>query len=126
MATFHILAIDDEPHILGLLRELLSQEGYRVSTALSGEQGLACFVADPADLVLLDVDMPGMDGHETMRRLRQACDVPVVMLATHASLNDVLKDRENTPDSYISKPMDRRHLLGAIRYLLDCVGQSRT
>ena len=119
MAKPHVLTIDDEPRIVEMLAEVLKGEGYRVSTATSGEQGLRIYDEDKPDLVLLDVMMPGMNGFEVLKALREKGDVPVIMLTGHADLTDVLEDQmDEVPDSYISKPTSREQLLTTIKFFM--------
>ena len=77
----HILVVDDEPAIVTVVRERLEREGFSVRAVASGEEALAHIETNPADLVVLDVMLPGMDGFEVLRRLRSTGDaVPVIML----------------------------------------------
>jgi DNA-binding response OmpR family regulator len=77
----HILVVDDEPAIVTVVRERLEREGFAVRAVASGEEALAHMDADPADLVVLDVMLPGIDGFEVLRRLRGAGHtVPVIVL----------------------------------------------
>jgi len=79
MAT-RILIVDDEPRYLRLLEANLLTEGYEVATAATGEDAVESFSANPVDLILLDVMLPGMDGFATCQRIRQFSNVPVIML----------------------------------------------
>ena len=84
-----VLAIDDSTIVRDLLTEVLGHAGFDVRVAPEGEAGLAALATDPPDVVLLDVDMPGMDGFEVLRRIRdRSAEVPVVMLTTRASAED--------------------------------------
>ncbi|NTV64258.1 MAG: response regulator, partial [Oscillochloris sp.] len=77
----HILIVDDELAIAGVVRERLEREGFGVQTVSSGEDALAAFAAHTIDLVLLDVGLPGIDGFEVLRRVRESGhDTPVILL----------------------------------------------
>ncbi|MCL6560760.1 MAG: response regulator, partial [Firmicutes bacterium] len=86
-----ILVIDDDKKITALLRRSLIFEGYDVTVAYSGEEGLGLAACSPPDLVVLDVLMPGIDGWEVCRRLRAAGDVPVLMLTACDEVADRVK-----------------------------------
>ncbi len=90
MDARHILAIDDEPAFLGMLRCLFCELGYKVTTAKSGKEGLAKLKEETPDLVILDVVMPGMNGYEVLSEIRKASSVPVMMLTARVQIEDVL------------------------------------
>ena len=117
-----ILCVDDEPNILSSLRRLFRPHGYRVLTAVTGEEGLRVAEADPPDLVLMDLQLPGIDGTETLRRLRQGSlgrDVPVVAVTAFVMAED--RERANLAgfDGYVEKPISVRDLPGQIEAFLD-------
>lgn len=118
MAAYRILVIDDEQAVLCVLRECLKEAGYDVIIANKGEYGIKCAREKAPDLVLLDLAMPGMNGYEVMDKIREECDVPVVMLTGHALLEDVL-NRDDPPDTFIQKPVSQEQLLSTIKYLLE-------
>jgi two-component system KDP operon response regulator KdpE len=99
-----ILVIDDDPEIIELLELMLARAGATVVTACCAEEGLRQFYAHRPDLVLLDVMMPGMDGLETCRRIRQLSDVPIIMLTVLTGTDDFLRGLEAGADDYVTKP----------------------
>jgi DNA-binding response OmpR family regulator len=115
----HILVVDDEPAIVTVVRERLEGEGFLVQAVASGEEALAHLNADPADLVVLDVMLPGIDGLEVLRRLRAAGDrVPVVLLTAKDEDVDKIIGLELGADDYLVKPFNPRELSARIRALL--------
>jgi two-component system cell cycle response regulator DivK len=116
-----ILVVEDNPLNLKLVRDVLQFAGYDVIEAHSGEEGVSAAVADPPDLVLMDLQLPGIDGTETLHRLRQgplARDVPVVAVTASA----MAEDRERASlagfDGYVEKPISVRELPGQIEAFL--------
>lgn len=109
------LVIDDEPQIRRLLRLVLEAEGYRVTEAASGNDGLVAAAQRPHDVIVLDLGLPDLDGVEVLRRLREWSPVPVVVLS--------VRDREETKvaaldagaDDYVSKPFSTAELLARLR-----------
>jgi len=85
MKGARVLVVDDEPDVRGLLSELLARGGYEVREAADGRAGLRELFAAPADVVILDVAMPGLDGFATLERIRDVSDVPVLMLTAHGN-----------------------------------------
>jgi DNA-binding response OmpR family regulator len=115
----HILVVDDEPAIVTVVRERLEREGFQVQAVASGEEALAHLDADPADLVVLDVMLPGIDGLEVLRRLRAAGDrVPVIVLTAKDEDVDKIIGLELGADDYLVKPFNPRELSARIRALL--------
>ena len=115
----HILVVDDEPAIVTVVRERLEREGFTVRAAASGEEALAHMDTDPADLVVLDVMLPGMDGFEVLRRLRSAgCTVPVIVLTARDEDVDKIVGLEMGADDYLVKPFNPRELSARIRAVL--------
>jgi two-component system cell cycle response regulator DivK len=117
-----ILVVEDNPLNLKLVRDVLQFAGYDVAEAQSGEEGLLVAEADPPDLVLMDLQLPGIDGTETLHRLRQgplARDVPVVAVTAFA----MAEDRERASlagfDGFVEKPISVRDLPGQIEAFLD-------
>jgi DNA-binding response OmpR family regulator len=112
-----VLLVDDEPHILVALEFLVSQEGYQVFVAENGEQALRLMEAEQPRIAVLDVMMPGMDGFELARRIRQdeRFDHTTIIFLT---AKNTQRDRSDGYDSgaeiYIAKPFDNDHLLLAI------------
>lgn len=113
-----ILIIDDEPAITRLVRAELQAEGYTVLTAASGEAGLAQIEDNHPDLVLLDLMMPGMDGFETLRRIRAHGRVPVIMLTARAADADKVRGLQAGADDYLTKPFNPDELAARVAAVL--------
>ena len=113
-AQQRILVVDDETDIRELVEELLRAEGYAVETASDGAAALAAFHDRPADLVLLDVSMPTLDGYETLERLRDLGDVPVILLTAHSGEIDKVRGFHAGADDYVVKPFGRKELLARV------------
>lgn len=113
-----ILVVDDDPQIVSVLKRGLSFEGYTVDTAENGEQALAIALQVPPDLVVLDVMMPGLDGIEVTKRLRQGTDVPVLLLTAKATVPDRVSGLDAGADDYLVKPFSLDELLARVRALL--------
>ena len=109
-----VLVVDDAGDIRGLVRELLQRAGYEVSEASDGAEGLKLFYAEHPDLVILDVSMPGMDGWETLERIRELSDVPVMMLTANAQELDKVRGLQAGADDYVTKPFGRQELLARV------------
>ena len=116
--TRTILLVDDEPHLVNAVRLYLELEGYRVLTAESGERALQRAREELPDLVILDVMLPGMDGFETLRRLRRFSAVPVVMLTAKGDEGDVVKGLRLGADDYVRKPFGQAELASRIQAVL--------
>lgn len=113
-----ILVVDDEPHILDLLRAYLEREGYEVHVAERGEAGLQLARDLAPDLVILDVMLPGLDGIEVCRRLRQFSDAYVLMLTARAEEIDRVVGLEVGADDYVTKPFSPREVVARVRAML--------
>ncbi|HEV8320388.1 MAG TPA: sigma-54 dependent transcriptional regulator [Myxococcota bacterium] len=115
-----ILVVDDEKNIRRTLKMVLEGEGYAVQGAESAEAGLASLDEEPADLVMLDVRLPGMDGMEALGRLRlRYPDLPVIMISGHATLSDAVEATRRGAFDFLEKPLDRERVLVAIRNALE-------
>jgi DNA-binding response OmpR family regulator len=115
----HILVVDDEPSIVAVVRDRLEREGLSVRAVASGEEALAHVDADPPDLVVLDVMLPGIDGFEVLRRLRSTGHaVPVVVLTARDEDVDKIVGLEMGADDYLVKPFNPRELSARIRAIL--------
>lgn len=113
-----ILVVDDEPRYLRLLEANLLTKGYEVTTAMDGEEGLESFSADPADLVLLDVMLPRMDGFAVCQRIRQFSTVPIIMLTAKGEEHDRVRGLDVGADDYLVKPFSVMELLARVRAVL--------
>jgi DNA-binding response OmpR family regulator len=113
-----ILVVDDEPAIVRLVRATLQVDGYAVVAADRGEQALPLLENERPDLVILDLMMPGMDGFETLRRVRSRSKVPVIMLTARASDADTLKGLQGGADDYITKPFNPDELAARVTAVL--------
>ncbi|MGD0611823.1 MAG: response regulator transcription factor [Anaerolineales bacterium] len=117
MAT-RILIVDDEPRYLRLLEANLLTEGYEVATAATGEDAVESFSANPVDLILLDVMLPGMDGFATCQRIRQFSNVPVIMLTAKGEEQHRVRGLDVGADDYLVKPFSIMELLARVRAVL--------
>ncbi|WP_168916372.1 response regulator transcription factor [Microcella flavibacter] len=113
-----ILIVDDEPSLSEPLAYLLSREGYETVVADDGNAALAEFDRGGADLVLLDLMLPGLPGTEVCRELRQRSSVPIIMLTAKDSEVDIVVGLELGADDYVTKPYSTRELLARIRAVL--------
>jgi two-component system KDP operon response regulator KdpE len=113
-----ILVVDDEPPIVRLVRAKLTADGYGVITADNGTEALARVREDRPDLVVLDVMMPGMDGYETLRKLRATSQVPVIFLTARAGDNDKMKGFNSGADDYLTKPFNPDELSARVAAVL--------
>ena len=103
----HILVVDDEPAIVTVVRDRLEREGFAVQAVASGEEALTHMDANPVDLMVLDVMLPGIDGFEVLRRLRgSGCAVPVIMLTARDEDLDKIVGLELGADDYMIKPFN--------------------
>jgi two-component system, cell cycle response regulator DivK len=116
-----ILVVEDNPLNLKLVRDVLGAAGYDVVSATSGEDGLQMATEHPPDLVLMDLQLPGIDGAETMRRMRDgplAEDVPVVAVTAFAMAEDQANATRAGFDGYLEKPISVRGLVGEVQGFL--------
>lgn len=121
MAT-RILVVEDNPLNLKLVRDVLEFRGFDVATAVTGEEGVTMALSDPPDLVLMDLQLPGIDGHEALQRIRadRRCDgVPVVAVTAFAMSTDIDRASAAGFDGYIAKPIDIRNLPAQLGAYLD-------
>ncbi|MGF1865201.1 response regulator [Enterovibrio norvegicus] len=118
----NILLIDDDTELTSLLKDLLELEGYSVNIADNGQQGLEKIAVD-TDLVLLDVMMPVLNGMETLRRLRDQWETPVLMLTAKGEEIDRVMGLELGADDYLPKPFSDRELLARMRAILRRTGK---
>lgn len=113
-----VLVVDDERRMVEFIRMNLELEGYRVATAHNGVEAQERLREDLADLVLLDVMMPEMDGFETLQQIRRVSTVPVIMVTVRGEEADLIRGLELGADDYIAKPFSPRELLVRIKAVL--------
>ena len=116
-----VLIVDDERRNLELLKIMLASEGYVLRTALNGEEGLAIVAAEPPDLILLDVMMPGMDGYEAAGKIKgnpTTKNIPVIMLTALDDRNARMLGLSAGAEDFLTKPVDRAELCVRVRNLL--------
>ena len=113
-----ILVVDDEPKIVKQARDYLEQSGYRVLEAGDGKTAMAQARHERPDLVVLDLNLPGMDGLDVCRALRRESDVPIIMLTARVDETDRLIGLELGADDYITKPFSPRELVARVRAVL--------
>lgn len=113
-----VLIVDDEPPIVRLIQANLASDGMRVLTAPNGPDALAILEDEPVDLVVLDVTMPGMDGFEVLRRIRQSSNVPVIMLTARTLDVEKLRGLTSGADDYMTKPFNPDELAARITAVL--------
>jgi DNA-binding response OmpR family regulator len=113
-----VLVVDDDDDIRLLLEELLRGAGYDVATATDGRAALRVFHTTSADLVVLDLSMPELDGFETLERLRDLSDVPVILLTARGGEIDKVRGFRAGADDYVVKPFGRQELLARIEACL--------
>ena len=118
MAGTRILVVDDDDDIRGLVRALLERAGHQVSDAPDGRAGLRELFAASPDLVILDVAMPGLDGWETLERIREVSDVPVLMLTARDAELERVRGLKGGADDYVIKPFGRQELVARVDVLL--------
>jgi len=117
-----ILVVDDETEIVKLARDYLERASFRVLSAGDGVTAMAAARREQPDLVVLDLNLPGMDGLDVCRRLRQESDVPIIMLTARVEETDRLIGLELGADDYITKPFSPRELVARVRAVLRRTG----
>ncbi len=121
MAKEKILVVEDEKNILELVKYNLEQEGYRVTTAMRGDQALEQVRKDKPDLMILDLMLPGMDGIEVCKTLKQnykTAGIPVIMLTAKSEETDKIVGLELGADDYVTKPFSPRELVARVKSVL--------
>ncbi len=113
-----IFLVDDEQHIIDLVRLYLEREGFQVDSATDGQVALEQLLARPPDLVVLDLMLPGLDGREICRKLRARSDLPILMLTARDDDIDKIVGLELGADDYLTKPFNPRELVARIRAIL--------
>jgi DNA-binding response OmpR family regulator len=120
MAT--VLIIEDEPDLVKVLRSYLEQAGIDVLTAYRGDQGLSTWEHRRPDLVILDLNLPGMDGLDVAREIRRKADTPIIMLTARVEETDRLIGLELGADDYVTKPFSPREVVARVRAVLRRAG----
>jgi two-component system, OmpR family, response regulator MprA len=118
MAVPRVLVVEDDVDIAGVLRRSLDKEGYQVRVAGDGEAALEQANVFEPDAVVLDLGLPVLDGVEVCRRLREAGDVPILVLTARDSLDSRVEGLDSGADDYLIKPFERDELLARLRALL--------
>jgi two-component system phosphate regulon response regulator PhoB len=121
MANEKILVVDDEEDILELVRYNLSRESYRITVTLTGEKALEKAKAENLDLIILDLMLPGIDGLEVTRRLKNARatrNIPIIMLTAKGEESDVVTGLELGADDYVTKPFSPKILIARVKTIL--------
>ena len=113
-----ILAVEDDERIRAAVKLALEDEGWTVAEAATGEDALAAFQQEPADVVLIDIMLPDIDGFEVCRAIRRGSDVPIVMVTARDDTHDVVAGLEAGADDYLTKPFAPKELSARIRALL--------
>jgi two-component system, OmpR family, response regulator len=121
-----ILVVDDDPNIRELVGIFLTDAGYRVLTAKDGEAALSLLASNKADLVILDIMMPVMDGWELARRLRNTRDLPILMLTAKSETSQKVRGFELGADDYLTKPFEPAELVARVKALLKRYGIERS
>ena len=116
----HVLVIDDEPQILRALRTILTEKQFRVTTASTGEDGLTQAVADPPDVVILDLSLPHMNGIEVLTAMKadpRFANIPVVLITTEGSEEQTDRGLALGASAYVKKPFRNEELLAVVQRL---------
>ncbi len=119
-----ILTVEDDERIRTSVKLALEDEGWVVEEAASGEDALNAFTREPADVVLIDIMLPGIDGFDVCRAIRRVSDVPIVMVTARIDTHDVVAGLEAGADDYLTKPFAPKELSARIRALLRRVRSS--
>jgi two-component system copper resistance phosphate regulon response regulator CusR len=114
-----ILVVEDDVDLQSVLRRILEAEGYRVLRAVDGDQGVATALDFEPQLVILDVGLPGRDGHDVARELRsRGFQAPMLMLTARSTVSDKITGFDAGADDYLAKPFEHAELLARVRALL--------
>ncbi len=118
MPAPRLLVVEDDDHIRAALRLALEDEGYEVVEAASGEEGLELAGQAPADVMLVDLMLGGMDGFSFIREVRRHSDVPIVVVSARADTHDIVAGLEAGADDYVTKPFQVKEISARLRALL--------
>lgn len=112
------LIVDDEPAIADILKTYLSDEGFSVSVAADGAEGLKTALAEPFDVILLDLNLPKMSGVEVFKEIRKVSDVPILMVTSRDEVVDRIVGLELGADDYIAKPFNPREVVVRVKNII--------
>ena len=119
MEKIHVLLVEDEKTLSMIIKDTLEEQGFLISIAFNGEEGLRTFYTQKPDVVVADVMMPRMDGFEMVRRIRQTDrTTPVIFLTARSGINDVVEGFELGANDYLKKPFSMQELIIRIKALL--------
>jgi DNA-binding response OmpR family regulator len=118
MGIAKILVVDDEPHMVKLVQANLQAAGYEVVSAMDGNEALQAAESEMPDLIILDIMLPGVDGYEVCRRIREYSAVPILMLTARGSEVDLVQGFDVGADDYLVKPFSVNELLVRVRAVL--------
>lgn len=116
--TRSVLLVEDDDSIADMLRDFFEQDGYRFLHAITGEEAVERLRIRPVSAVLLDINLPGIDGVETCRRIREFTQIPVIMLTARDTETDKVLGLEMGADDYVTKPFSPRELMARIKAVL--------
>ena len=113
-----ILVVDDDPNIAQLVKLYLEKEGFEVSVETRGDEALDAFQKNPPSLLLLDIMLPGMDGWQVCRAIRQISSIPIIMLSAKDETFDKVLGLELGADDYVTKPFEGKELVARVKAVL--------
>jgi DNA-binding response OmpR family regulator len=119
-----VLAVDDEPKILELLKSYLEMNGFTALCAKNGREGMALFEQNPVSLILLDLMLPDFSGEEFCKKIRQVSDVPVIMITAKVDEASIIRGLNIGADDYVCKPFSPRQLMARVQSVLRRSGAS--
>ncbi len=119
-----ILVVDDDPNIAQLVKLYLEKEGYEVNVETRGDDAVAAFQKNPPNLMLLDIMLPGIDGWQVCRAIRQSSSIPIIMLSAKDETFDKVLGLELGADDYITKPFEGKELVARVKAVLRRAGPS--
>jgi DNA-binding response OmpR family regulator len=111
----HILAVDDETQVTLVIKRILEQEGCTVTTATDGYTALAEVAKSPPDLIILDINMPGINGYQVLERVKENHNIPIIMLTAVQDVSSVDKSIDLGADDYIRKPFRPKELAARVK-----------
>ena len=113
-----VMVVDDDIRILRMMRRMLELEGYRVITSPDGQTALEIMEHDTPDLLLLDIMLPGMEGHTVCRRIREFSQIPIIMVTAKGADEEKVKGLDAGADDYVTKPFSASELAARVRAVL--------